>query len=233
MDHMPGLQFRDRLQSEFAARRNKNPRYSVRAFANFLSADHASLSQIMRGRRGIPLGRIPAWAARLGIHAEEAGAYLAAEQLVDVQATARQEQLRHWIEEAAAVLTQPEHYRLLELCRRPDFRPDCRWIAVEIGATVDQIHVALSRLLRLRLLAATSAGAWKDTSGLARLTQPKFRELALAQVRNLATKEETQNAEPSDAVSDLVEKPGRNRALLRGALRLEHPRQQSPGLSAH
>ena len=65
--------FRDRLQSEFDARREKNARYSMRAFAKLLGTEHATVSQILRGTRRVPLARIRAWAKRLGIpHRREA-----------------------------------------------------------------------------------------------------------------------------------------------------------------
>ena len=43
--------FRERLQAELAQRCGRNARYSLRAFANFLETDHASLSQLLRGTR--------------------------------------------------------------------------------------------------------------------------------------------------------------------------------------
>ena len=45
--------FRQRLQEELAARCARNARYSLRAFATFLGIDHASLSQLMRGKRAM------------------------------------------------------------------------------------------------------------------------------------------------------------------------------------
>jgi hypothetical protein len=38
------------------------------------------------------------------------------------------------------------------------FRADCRWIAQQIGAEVDDVNMAFSRLLRLGLLEVRSAG---------------------------------------------------------------------------
>ena len=45
--------FRERLQAELAARCERNPGYSLRAFANSLGIDHATLSQLMRGKRSM------------------------------------------------------------------------------------------------------------------------------------------------------------------------------------
>jgi transcriptional regulator with XRE-family HTH domain len=71
--------FRERLNSEFAARRLNNPRYSLRAFATFLDTDHSTLSQVLKGSRRAPVKQLRAWCRRLGISPEEITVYLAAE----------------------------------------------------------------------------------------------------------------------------------------------------------
>jgi len=70
--------------------------------------------------------------------------------------------------------------------RQPEFRTDCRWIAAKTGVSVDEVNVAISRLLRLGLLEARSRGRWKDRTGLARLTAGEFRKLALTKIREKA-----------------------------------------------
>jgi hypothetical protein len=72
---------------------------------------------------------------------------------------------------------------MLCLTQTRGFRPDCRWIARHTGAAVDQVNVALSRLLRLRLLEITSTGAWKELTGLKELNRESFLSLALTRVR--------------------------------------------------
>ena len=68
------------------------------------------------------------------------------------------------------------------------FRPDCRWIAKQAEVSVDQVNLALSCLLRLRLLEINAAGKWKDLTGVPELTERAFRGLALARARELAAK---------------------------------------------
>jgi len=180
--------FRDRLEAEFQARRARNARYSLRAFARFLHGDHSTLSQILRGSRPAPARLIRAWAARLDIGAEEAAAYVAAEHVPDAAALRRQAQLQHWTAEALAVVTEPAHWEILRLIRQRSSRQhgDSRWLAGKIGVSVDEVNIAISRLLRLRLLEARAPGAWKETTGLKRLTERDFRKLALERVRQKA-----------------------------------------------
>jgi plasmid maintenance system antidote protein VapI len=55
------IRLRTILESEFARRRNLNPRYSLRAFAQSVDMEHSTLSQLLRGKRSMTwmsIGRI-------------------------------------------------------------------------------------------------------------------------------------------------------------------------------
>jgi transcriptional regulator with XRE-family HTH domain len=170
--------FAARLETEFRSRREKNARYSMRAFAAFLATDHSSLSQILRGQRRVPARQLRSWAKKLKLGVEETEIYVAAESLPAPAAAQRAEDLRQWTAEAISILEGPAHQQILELSRRPDFRPDCRWIAEQIGTTVDAVNLAITRLLRLGLLEMCATGKWKTAAGT-----DGFRELALERVR--------------------------------------------------
>jgi hypothetical protein len=71
------------------------------------------------------------------------------------------------------------------LAQGPEFRPDCRWLAEQTGIAVDEVNIALSRLLRLNLLAGDEK-KWKDATGLPALMRTAFRKLALARARRMA-----------------------------------------------
>lgn len=175
--------FRSRLALELDERRLKNPRYSLRAFAAFLETDHSTLSQILDRRRRVPLERIRDWARKLNLDREETAAYIAAEHVPDDATARRNEQLRHWTEEALAIVTGSLHWQILELSRTPEFQNhshpyDSRLLAARTGASVDQVNIACTRLLRLRLLGFTG-------------TEKQFRKLALARIREQAAGRET------------------------------------------
>ena len=176
--------FKQRLEEELAARRKKNPRYSLRTFAAFLGADHSSLSQILRERRSIPAGEIRRWGKKLGMMPEEIAVHVATLHVPDAATSRRQEYLRHWTAEAAALVSDHAHWQIVRLSRTREFQPDCRWIARKIGLTVDEVNLALSRLLRLRLLQMTSSGEWVCPG--TDLTQAQFQKRALVRVRELA-----------------------------------------------
>jgi transcriptional regulator with XRE-family HTH domain len=173
--------FRERLQREFDQRRSKNARFSLRAFATLLGAEHATVSQILRGKRRAPIAKIRVWAKRLGLDAEEASAYIAGEHLPDEATAARESQVRHWTAEAAAILAGRVHWEICRLCGAAEFRADVRWIARECGASVDEVNVAFARLLRLGLVETARDGAWRAATAAA--SEREFRRIALKKVR--------------------------------------------------
>jgi transcriptional regulator with XRE-family HTH domain len=183
---MARSQFQDRLQREFEDRRRKNTRYSLRAFATFLGTDHSTLSQIFRDKRRIPAIQLRRWGKKLGLMEEEIAVYVATQHVPELSVTHRQEQLRHWTAEASAILSDRSHWQIIHLLHSPAFQADCRWIAQKISCTVDEVNVALSRLLRLQMLAMGRTGRWKDLTGCGERTEAEFQKRALVKIRELA-----------------------------------------------
>jgi transcriptional regulator with XRE-family HTH domain len=174
--------FRARLRDELARRRRVNRRYSVRAFGEFLGVDHSTLSQVLRGVRPVPAGCLRKWAARLKLGTEETEFYAAADGGDDFETLARRVRHMQWMSEAAALMANSAHWRLLQLLRAPDWRPDIRWAARRLETDVDQVNEALSRLLRLGLL-RIEEGRWRDLSGLGEPDAGSLVEVALARLR--------------------------------------------------
>jgi transcriptional regulator with XRE-family HTH domain len=131
-----GVQFRERLQAEFAQRRRRNARYSLRAFARDLGTDHSTLSQLLRGRRAFSPHTVALLGRRLG---------LSRAAMVDA-----------CIEQNAQTI--------LQLVRSASFQPNSRWIATRTGIPVDAVNAALDRLLRQRDLQMQTIHHWKTLS---------------------------------------------------------------------
>jgi transcriptional regulator with XRE-family HTH domain len=129
------MRFHARLQSMLLQRRRVNPNYSLRSLARGLAADHATLSQILRGERRVTAKTIRRLGPRLGLHPGEIDACCS-------------------LEHEAAILGVISH---------PRFRADSRWLAITLNIPVDDVNLALQSLLRKRLLAMTSAGRWQTS----------------------------------------------------------------------
>jgi hypothetical protein len=130
---MPAVQFRQRLESEFALRRHRNPHYSLRAFARDLVTDHATLSQILRGRRPLSARMVAQFGPRLGLNRAT---------IVDCS-----------VEQHAETI--------LKLVRSGKYQPNSRWIATRTGIPVDGVNAALDRLIRHRRLVMQTSTHWK------------------------------------------------------------------------
>ncbi len=185
---MGDYRFRLRLAAEWEARRKLNRRFSVRAFAAFLGADHSTLSQVLRGKRRAPARQIRQWARKLGWTSEEAAVHIAAEHLPGPLTIAREAQVRNWTSEALDVVLDRIHWQVLRLCHSPDFLADVRWIAEQVDATVDRVNIAVSRLVRLELLDMSSSGAWRDRANTLAMTEQDFRKLALVKIRSFVVR---------------------------------------------
>jgi len=170
------LTFRERLLQEFAARRSVNRRYSLRAFAAMLDVDHATLSQIFRGKRSVPAQKIGAWGRKLKLLSAEVAVYGALARVLDERTRLDEVRLKHWGMEVLSLLLDPAHLGILQQTRTAGFRPDSRRIAQQLDCSVDAVNVAVSRLLRLGLLDAASPETWRDKTGLDDLTLKNFRE---------------------------------------------------------
>jgi transcriptional regulator with XRE-family HTH domain len=128
------MRFQAILQAVLVQRRSINQRYSLRSLARALRTDHATLSQLMRGERRITSRTIRTLGPRLG---------LSMQQIEECRA------LEH---EAAIVAALAD----------PRFRTDSRWLAVTLNIPLDEINMALQRLLYKRIL-LMSGRTWRST----------------------------------------------------------------------
>jgi uncharacterized protein (TIGR02147 family) len=181
------------LQAELARRCAENPRYSLRAFAKRLGVDHATLSQLLRGRRSMTAATIRRFGARLKLDEAAIGAWVAAERDArggDAGGSKTLREVRQLTADAASLVSEWYHFAILELTHLDDFRADSRWIARVLGIPVDAVNVALQRLLRLGLLEMESRSKWRDRSGPSAVNLEGFAHAAVQrlalQARELA-----------------------------------------------
>lgn len=186
--------FRALLERELARRCAANERYSLRAFARDLRIHHSTLSQLLRKRRRVTPAAVKRLGARLRLDAPSIERCA----LAAAQATLRDapalRAARALAADAFAALEEWPHLAILELSRLPEFQADSRFVARVLGIGVDEVNVALQRLLRLGLLEMSSATAWRDTSASAGADA-----FARATVRRLLQRLRALAAEPAPA----------------------------------
>jgi uncharacterized protein (TIGR02147 family) len=187
---VPSSSFRLYLQAELARRCAANPQYSLRSFALQLGINHSTLSQLLRGKRPLTARAIEKLGQRLGLGQAEIESFAADASLAASGATAASSEIRQLTFDTVALLSDLSHRSILELTRLDEFVADTRWIARVLNLSVDEVNVALQRLLRLGLLEMSGHERWLDKSGVAETDQDEFARLVIQrlseQVRKLS-----------------------------------------------
>ena len=127
------MRFEARLRETLARRRQNNPAYSLRAFAQFLGTDHSTLSQWLRGHRRVTRRSIQTIGPRLRMSAADIAECCA-------------------LEDEACILTALEDRR---------FEPNSRWLAVTLNIGLDDVNIAIQRLLHRRVLRMNTPHTWE------------------------------------------------------------------------
>jgi len=126
------MDLRARIAAELEGRRARHPRYSLRAFARGAGVAHTTIARLLRKD-----GRLtPGAARRLG------------------------RKLGLTLPEIAEACRAENERRILSLIGRPGFHADSRWLAVHAGLSIDDVNIALHRLLAGRRLQMRAPASW-------------------------------------------------------------------------
>lgn len=153
------------LQEELLKRCERNPRYSLRAFAKSLQLHPATLSHILGGRRPITRKLLKKLGTALELSPDtlqEFEAHLSFRRSKRAaQADARsREDFYPLANDVFRVVSDWYHFALLELIKVKGFQPKPAWIARTLGVTVNEVNIAVERLQRIGLLEIRD-GQWK------------------------------------------------------------------------
>jgi uncharacterized protein (TIGR02147 family) len=146
----------DWLRVEYARRREKNPQYSLRAFARSLRIRSGPLSEILNKKRRLSVKLGARLAERLGLSPQDAERFLSsirAQTGAGAAATVGEKQAYQQLSaDTFFLISDWYHYSLMSLAETHGFRSDPKWIAARLGVSVTEIKAAIERLLRLGLL---------------------------------------------------------------------------------
>jgi uncharacterized protein (TIGR02147 family) len=171
------------LRERLRAAVRRNPRFSLRSFAKQLGIDHSTLSQVLRGRRRLSARALEAVGKRMGLSEEAVRSY---SQIFRKKPNSRKlpENIQsfHFDLDTFQLLSVWHHYAILELTQVQGFKPDSRWIANTLGIAIEDVNIALQRLLRLGLLEMSEHDRWTDKSGDAEFHSASLTEAACNQM---------------------------------------------------
>lgn len=158
--------YRETLKNNFEVRFEKNPRYSLRAYARDLGISVSRLSEIFNHKSGLSVKNAEKIASNLGLNRKEFSLFLnqvtaeharnsldrkSALQRLSNQQT-NKVQFVELEEELFAFISDYHHYVLLDLIQTKSFRHDLKWIASRLNIEPFQVRQILDRLEKLKLI---------------------------------------------------------------------------------
>lgn len=175
--------YRAVLKKELTERMEKNPRYSLRAYAKALGIDPSSLSRILSGRRFITEKLAARVFKVLDLNLEEQERFLKSialtkrsegvgrisSELRKLLETAPVEIQRDLTMDVFKVIADWHHAAILELAQTDGFKSEPRWMASKLGIGESECKLAIERLVELELLVEEEgrykkADKWVDTA---------------------------------------------------------------------
>ncbi len=148
--------FREYLQQEFIRRTGRNENYSLRAFAQSLGVNHATLSGILSGRRPITKSTVEKLAPALELGPQEI------QLLVNRDEDAKTKNSYYLLQQDAFNCISDWYFdAILELSLIPNINLEPKVISSAIGITELQARMALETLERLELFRRDKNGKLK------------------------------------------------------------------------
>ena len=173
--------YRTILNEYFIIRKEMNPNYSLRSFAKDLGMPSSNLSSVISGKQGLSKESAEKIAKNLRIKGSEKNKFIdlvlasdARSKKEKILATARlrQESLldkKELQEDYFKLISDWYYYAILELITIEDFQSSDKWIAEQLGISLNETEKAMERLVRLGLIEIKnniyqSTGAQLDTT---------------------------------------------------------------------
>ena len=161
-----GSEYRDILKNKLEERCQKNPNYSLRAFARDLGLRPEMLSRVINGKRGLSEQTAKNVSTKLGFSPKEAQYF----SLLVMESDARSKKKRilavaklsqHRFsqnkdcllnQDVFKVIADWYHFAILELTQLKSFKNDPYFISKKLEINVKVAESAIERLIRLKLL---------------------------------------------------------------------------------
>jgi uncharacterized protein (TIGR02147 family) len=164
-----------KLKEDLSLKQKANPQYSLRAYARFLGVHSSTLSQVLSGKRALPIKNVTNVAKRLNLSPKEhtlffESFYQIKTNLDDIQI--QQNEQRFMLDESyAKVIAEWEHYAVLTLFDIDGFSATKEEMANRLGITKNRIEVVLNNLLVCELLKITPEGKLIKVHSFVRTTE--------------------------------------------------------------
>ncbi|MEC9282533.1 MAG: TIGR02147 family protein [Bdellovibrionota bacterium] len=180
----------DILKSNFQKKKQRNTRYSLRAYANFLGMDASSLSKVLKGQRNLPSSLGQQIVEKLDL--DEAQKNVFYQSLVETRSKRIRDDSEQWsyselkTEKAFKVVAEWEYFAVLNVVKLKSFEPNASWISDRLGISLVRVEEVLTDLLELKLLEEGPMGElFRNTGSLSTETDVPSQALVQAHRQEL------------------------------------------------
>lgn len=150
------LEATELLKYELEQRKKRNPRYSLRAFSQYLELSPAQLSQLLSGKRPFTIETLTLISEKLHLSPLESER-LVTETLwrkIDPRRSANQnEEVRQLEEDQFQMVASWVSIAILSLAKKSKAKNSASWVAAQLGVSESEAAICLERLQRLGLIA--------------------------------------------------------------------------------
>ena len=160
-----GFRFVQLLKTEMNRRIERNPRYSLRAFARLLRVSPSYLSMLFSGKRQLNEKMLLRFCHSLALVPEEVAkqqVYLRVERGLggSNQKHETSSDYSRLSQDQFEAISDWTHYAILEILRLKDFTPSTKWVAGALGIPEYQVLGNVERLQALGALKIDEEGNW-------------------------------------------------------------------------
>ncbi len=155
--------FEDFLKEEFRKRHERNPQYSLRAFARTLGQDASSVCKIFNGKRRVGGNLRKKLADRLKLNGEQLQSLIDITRF-DARRGTQEKEYQPLALDMIQTVVDCTHTAVLLLTELIDFKADHSWVAQRLGITPEKSQEVVERLRRVGLLTDQADGSWAAVS---------------------------------------------------------------------
>ncbi len=144
------MDYREWIGREYSARKARNPRYSIRAFARLLGVSKTSLAAVLAGKRHLSERAALRVAEKLGFSKKRVD-----EMVSRIRGDGPERFDSQFLpveDDVFRLIADWHHYAILSLAETAEASSEPAWVAARLGLRVPVARAALKRLYRMNLL---------------------------------------------------------------------------------
>ncbi len=184
---------RDYLQKELSKKKEKNPLFSLRAFAKTLRISPAQLSQILSKKRPLTINIVKKIIKRLSLSPVESEKFLEAmnpDYINKKVARLSDDKKRKLKDDEFRLICDWEHFAILSLSEIKNNSFDARWISKNLNIPLKNAADARDRLLRMGIIETHNSHFKQVSAPLTTTTDIKSESIQRSHSQNLSLAQE-------------------------------------------